>query len=370
MQNSVLALGAVVFGISLALSQSDDPPEGIDGVWVVKKRVTLYGDSDKPLKRALYAVINKEHLVTFDRHGLMDYYPIRKRDNDNQLELEYVGRFGGGCYYPRVGTYSLNASQLTISIARRSDFGAREVLPGRPDVLELERFRGSKEDAAKLMSQGKFLIKFDGLRRNMFMVAWAIWSYELSKGELPPCAIVDRQGKPLLSWRVAILPYLGLNRHLYRRFKLDEPWDSPSNRELLKEMPYWFKLGSTTEKSTDTCMKVFVGPGTPFDPGRQVALSDITKDDRGPTIALVEARDFVPWTKPEDLTYTPDGPLPRLGAIAPDEGFNACFFDCETRFIRPKFDEQLFRLAVTVNHSQRFDLKKLVEKDLLFPEPD
>ena len=40
-----------------------------------------------------------------------------------------------------------------------------------------------------------------------------------------------KDGKPLLSWRVAILQYLdGKEKALYEKFHLDEPWDSPTTR--------------------------------------------------------------------------------------------------------------------------------------------
>ena len=41
---------------------------------------------------------------------------------------------------------------------------------------------------------------------------------------------------PLLSWRVAILPFIG-EQNLYNRFRLDQPWDSPHNIALLPLMP-------------------------------------------------------------------------------------------------------------------------------------
>ena len=53
---------------------------------------------------------------------------------------------------------------------------------------------------------------------------------------LPPAAICNKKGKPLLSWRVAILPQLGY-QNLYEQFKLDEPWDSEHNKKLLEKMP-------------------------------------------------------------------------------------------------------------------------------------
>lgn len=42
--------------------------------------------------------------------------------------------------------------------------------------------------------------------------------------------------KAILSWRVAVLPYLE-QFALYQRFHLDEAWDSPYNASLIKEMP-------------------------------------------------------------------------------------------------------------------------------------
>ena len=49
---------------------------------------------------------------------------------------------------------------------------------------------------------------------------------------------MSQDGTPLLSWRVAILPYMGESeKALYSQFKLTEPWDSPHNKGLLAKMP-------------------------------------------------------------------------------------------------------------------------------------
>ena len=53
---------------------------------------------------------------------------------------------------------------------------------------------------------------------------------------MPPPAIYSKDGKPLLSWRVAVLPYIEQGP-LYNQFKLDEPWDSAHNKKLLALMP-------------------------------------------------------------------------------------------------------------------------------------
>ncbi len=61
-------------------------------------------------------------------------------------------------------------------------------------------------------------------------------NYHATNGSLPKPAITGKDGKPLLSWRVAILPFIE-QQPLYNKFKLDEPWDSPNNKALIKEMP-------------------------------------------------------------------------------------------------------------------------------------
>jgi hypothetical protein len=52
-------------------------------------------------------------------------------------------------------------------------------------------------------------------------------------------AIFSKDGKALMSWRVAILPFVGEGA-LYQEFHLDEPWDSPHNKALLPKMPKVF----------------------------------------------------------------------------------------------------------------------------------
>jgi hypothetical protein len=80
-----------------------------------------------------------------------------------------------------------------------------------------------------------------------------------------PTDIVDKEGKPLLSWRVAILPYMGKEgQALHKQFKLDQPWDSEHNFKLLAKMPKVYRVGIEAENSTHTYYQVFAGPDTPF----------------------------------------------------------------------------------------------------------
>ena len=78
-----------------------------------------------------------------------------------------------------------------------------------------------------------------------------------------------------------------------------------------------------------THYRLFVGSGTAFDNAEGVARSEI-RDGMSETIACVEVRDAVVWTKPEDLPYAADAPLPPLGGFAADR-FLAVFCNGEVR---------------------------------------
>src|SRR5438477_2970944 len=71
---------------------------------------------------------------------------------------------------------------------------------------------------------------------NLKQIGLAMHNYRSANDAFPMPAITDKNGKPLLSWRVAILPFIEQGE-LYNKFHTDEPWDSPHNKALLKEMP-------------------------------------------------------------------------------------------------------------------------------------
>ncbi len=161
---------------------------------------------------------------------------------------------------------------------------------------------------------------------NLHQLALGVYNYESQFNHLPGSAITDPAGKPLLSWRVALLPYVN-QAALYQEFKLDEAWDGPHNKKLLERMPaiYAPPLQPPGWKPNTTYYQVFVGDQTLFPPGRPMRLQNVT-DGTAFTLMIVEAGEAVPWTKPEDLPYDPARPLPALGGIFYD-GFQAVFAD-------------------------------------------
>lgn len=150
-------------------------------------------------------------------------------------------------------------------------------------------------------------------QENLHAIGKAILRSHDAKTYLPQ-AICRANGRPLLSWRVAILPFLEDRgaKTLYQQFKLDEPWDSPNNYPLLNAMPDIYKSVGSDLPSTHTLLKVFVtGPG--YDKGKYRPLWPITgpnhlravfslrTDPSSSTILAAEVGIPVPWTKPEDI---------------------------------------------------------------------
>jgi hypothetical protein len=132
----------------------------------------------------------------------------------------------------------------------------------------------------------------------------------------PPAALVAKDGKALLSWRVLLLPYMKEEK-LFREFNLAEPWDSAHNRKLLAKMPALFAptWGEKAEVNT-TPWQVFTGPQTMFEGTKGCRISDIP-DGTVNVIMVVEASRAVPWTKPEDLPYDGKKDIPKVGYMFP-----------------------------------------------------
>src|SRR5262249_38606762 len=151
--------------------------------------------------------------------------------------------------------------------------------------------------------------------------------YHDQTGALPPAAATAKDGKPLLSWRVLLLPSLKQDE-LFKQFKLDEPWDSPHNKQLLSRMPSLYAVPGE-EKGSDTFFKVFTGEATPFRPGKKTRVPVDFPDSPSYTLLIAATGDPVPWTKPEDLPYDENRPLPRLVGPFPN-GFFAVMADGAT----------------------------------------
>jgi hypothetical protein len=180
-------------------------------------------------------------------------------------------------------------------------------------------------------------------------------NYHDNNGQLPPAVVYGEEGKPLYSWRVLLLPYIE-QQPLYHEFRLDEPWDSPHNIQLLSKMPATYAApGSKAKKLPPyhTVVHVFVGKGTAFEEGPGLRLGRDFPDGTSTTILLFEAGTPVPWTKPEELSYDADQPLPDLRPLFRNS-IRAAFVDGGVQYIPIEGKEETLRLAIVRNSGKRY----------------
>jgi Protein of unknown function (DUF1559) len=189
---------------------------------------------------------------------------------------------------------------------------------------------------------------------NLKQIGLALHNFHSANDHFPT-DVRGKDGKPLLSWRVSILPFIE-QQALFQEFHQDEPWDSPHNKALIARMPNTYSIpdGGPAEPGM-TFYRGLAGIDTLFDPKKAegVKLAEIT-DGTSNTIALVEAKEAVPWTKPESELPADEGPNPERIKAALDAvgghfegGFNALFCDGAVRFIRSTVALPVFRALIT-----------------------
>jgi hypothetical protein len=188
----------------------------------------------------------------------------------------------------------------------------------------------------------------------MMQVGKAMHAYaDKHNGRLPPPAIYGKEGQALLSWRMALLPYLGQD-DLYRRFRLDEPWDSPHNLPLAAHMPEVYALPSVLDDRdvpNTTYFQVFVGPGTAFEGKKGVSLQDFP-DGQSSTLLFAVAEEPVVWTRPADLDFDSKGPAPKLRSIRGPESpsyYKVMFADGFPRSLPFPLTDQELHALITRN---------------------
>lgn len=250
------------------------------------------------------------------------------------------------------GLYSLQHDTLIICTSQPINVRPIEISAARNGSSKIAIYRRVVDKGAITEEQKRIAEEFaiaqtgQSLRKCLI----AMHNYHNDYNRLPAAAIFDKQtGKPLLSWRVRMLPYLGEDK-LYKEFHLDEPWDSEHNRKLIPRMPKMFAHPATKSAAEfKTHYRVFVSPAKleagktdkfapPFSlsPTFDTTLGRMTvADGTSNTIAIVEATEPVIWTKPEEIVLANDeADIPSLGAMPDSPYFIAVHWDGASHLYR------------------------------------
>ncbi len=296
-------------------------------------------------------VIGKETASSFEIE-----LKVKSKDKSNALEVEKALDAGSGLIKGFMPEFKKN-----IDKGNKNAKAFGELLDGVDAMLDKAKFNTEEKvttvklGLASNLPFGPFFDLVAGggasersiATNNLKQMGLAMHNHDSAYGFLPPAATLGKKGKKLLSWRVAILPYIEQNQ-LYQQFKLDEPWDSEHNLKVVKDNPMPKVYAMPGTKNLDdkkTHFQVFTGNGAWFDGVGPTKFPDIT-DGTSNTIMIAAAAKAVDWAKPDDIEFDPKADLLKLLFIK-DDVFLVAMGDGSIRAIKKTITEATLKAAIT-----------------------
>lgn len=182
---------------------------------------------------------------------------------------------------------------------------------------------------------------------NMRQMILASHNYASAHSAFPAQANYDRNGKPLLSWRVHILPYIE-QQELYDQFHLDEPWDSPHNRKLIKKMPPIYMSPSVAPGEGKTVYLGVAGPDGAL--GKTERSFAEFRDGLSNTAFMIEVDESaaVEWTRPSDYEFKERNGLRGVGNVNPGV-ILVTMADGSVRSVSRSVDVETWKALMTID---------------------
>ena len=237
-----------------------------------------------------------------------------------------------------------------------------EVRLNVPAPANADQFCKAMEAPAAQILRGYQIEKTASLQREIVnrlaQVAYAMRGFQSTNNHFPPVDVPFDKKSPGsgLSWRVHLLPFLGEER-LYKKFRLDEAWDSPHNKALIPEMPAVY-ASYGAQKDGRSALHVITGDKTPLG-NPELKPADLTDGDHC-TLMLVEAgRDTMDmWTKPGGLRFRTDAPKACLGTLTED--FAVIFFNGNLGFLKASIADRDFTRLIQHQDGEPIDPSALI----------
>ncbi len=215
------------------------------------------------------------------------------------------------------------------------------------------------DEELKKVSQAQLAVK------RMRMVANGILLYmDRNDGRFPQ-NICDENGKPLMSWRVQLMPVIELQT-AWKQLHMDEPWDSPHNAKILEGLSGMFRSHPDTPPGHADILAVVGEPKMGFlvdDFKDEPPTMDSLKDGLAFTALAVQVSPdkSVPWAKPDDFHWNPDKPGEGLGA-ADQDWFYAVFGDTRAVKVSRRESAATLRRLFGRENGRADDLKTVEDK--------
>ncbi len=193
-------------------------------------------------------------------------------------------------------------------------------------------------------------------RSNLMQIGLAMHNHHSAYKTLPGHATRDDAGKPLLSWRVKILPFLE-EQELYSQFNLDEPWDSEHNIKLLDKMPQAYRHPVFETEAGKTVYQAPLGDSYMFKSVGARKFRDVL-DGLANSIMIVETdtEAAVNWTEPADWEVDEDEPFMRLGFNAQGK-ITVLMADGATLQLSPEIGVDMLHRLLTIRGKELINLE-------------
>lgn len=163
--------------------------------------------------------------------------------------------------------------------------------------------------AVPAIKQARRNTQNEASRDNLKRIAEAMDAYYATYDAYPPAVTTDAKGKPMHSWRVLLLPFLG-HSDIYSRYNLSVPWDDPMNMQIVGEMPNVYRsFGDPDSGFYDTRFVVIRGKETLFPDGGGVTKDDIQDEQESLLLVVEKNGPGISWIQPEDLILNRDSLL-------------------------------------------------------------
>lgn len=307
---------------------------------------------------------------------------------ENDLQMKLLGRFpdeGAAKAATNALRFALAAGKMAMtSMPNRNDPEMKAVYDFATKQMEQIKFETNNKDVVVdyQMNIGKTMPVITAAVEKVRLAA----DYMLSASNMRQCIIAMhnyhndfnkmpevmtmKDGKPMHSWRVMMLPYLEHDQ-LFKQINMNEPWDSDANKKVFEsvEMPKIYAHPGKKDGDTKmTYYKVFfskpgVTPRAGFTLGKPMTLGQMTvKDGTSNTIAMIEAGPPVLWYKPDDIEFDPKAQLPNMTSPWKDKKVNIAFFDGSVRAGLLGADDETWKGLITIDGGEVVDFSKIEQK--------
>ncbi|GHT42674.1 hypothetical protein FACS189443_5910 [Planctomycetales bacterium] len=200
-------------------------------------------------------------------------------------------------------------------------------------------------------------------RNHLKQILLAFHNYHDVYGILPPTFTVDKNGKPLHSWRVLILPFIEQNA-MFKSIRLDEPWDSEHNKQFHNKMPEVFRCPvcqGNEKRDTNYC--VVVGKETLGRTDGKGLHFSLLSDGLSNTIGVTERKTPVCWMEPTDIlqedAYLGINKKAEGIGSGHQDGVSVGICDGSVLFLKDSVDLKSLKAMLTIGGGEVVDRSKL-----------